>query len=244
MRKLIKKSWILLFALVFAATGCTPYKSQEVGFRVPSANPNMQVIGGAQVAAESYRDRNAARSAFGFDIIGAGIQPVQVVIDNQGGSALRIVPEQTFLIDDEGYMWNILDSRAAYERVEKSDEYARIGRGAGRGGMLGAAGGALVGAAIGIVSGENVASAAGKGAALGGAGGAVIGGAHELGSDEAGRAIARDLSNKELRNRPVGPGFLGRGFLFFPAEAGQPRQLRLQMLDVDSGEVYTRSFAL
>ncbi|KIH76584.1 hypothetical protein SAMN05660860_01716 [Geoalkalibacter ferrihydriticus] len=242
--KTLIKNLALVFAVVVASAACTPYKSQEVGFRVPSANPNMQVIGGAQVAAEAYRDKSAARAAFGFDIVSAGIQPVQVVIDNQGGSALRIVPEQTFLIDDQGYMWNILDSRAAYERVEKSGEYARIARGAGRGGMLGAAGGALVGAAIGVVSGENVASAAGKGAALGGAGGAVIGGGHELGSDEAGREISRDLSNKELRNRPVGPGFLGRGFLFFPAEAGQPRQLRLQMYDIDSGEVHTRTFAL
>ncbi|WP_305046555.1 hypothetical protein [Geoalkalibacter sp.] len=243
MKNTISLPAILLMVLL-AVSGCTTYKRQEVGFKIPAAHPNMQVIAGAQIAAAAYPDQRAARDAFGFDIVSAGIQPVQVVIDNQGSSALRIVPEQTFLIDDTGHLWNILDSRTAYERVEKSSEYARIARGAGRGGVLGAAGGALVGAAIGVLTGENVASAAGKGAAVGGAGGAVIGGAQELGSEDAGREIARDLGNKELRNQPVGPGFLGRGFLFFPAEAGKPRQLRLQVRDVDSGSVYTATFAL
>lgn len=241
----MKRSFHYLFVLVMVlVAGCTSYKRQEVGFKVPSAHPNMQVMAGAQIAAAAYADSRAARQAFGFDIVSAGIQPVQVVIDNLGESALRIVPEQTFLIDDQGVLWNVLDSRTAYERVEKSSEYARIARSAGRGGVLGAAGGALVGAAIGVLSGENVAAAAGKGAALGGAGGAVIGGAQELGDDQAGREIARDLGNKELRNRPVESGYLGRGFLFFPAEAGKPHQLRLQMREEYSGQVHTRIFPL
>jgi hypothetical protein len=241
MKKTLKYMLVLVAVLV---AGCTSYKKQEVGFKVPSAHPNMQIIAGAQVAAAAYTDSSAARAAFGFDIVSAGIQPVQVVIDNLGDSALRIVPDQTFLIDDQGVLWNVLDSRTAYERVEKSSEYARIARSAGRGGVLGAAGGALVGAAIGVLSGENVAAAAGKGAAVGGAGGAVIGGAHELGDDQAGREIARDLGNKELRNNPVEPGYLGRGFLFFPAEAGKPLQLRLQMREEYTGQVHTRIFPL
>ncbi len=230
--------------VLLLTVSCTSYKSQEVGFKIPAAMPNMQVMAGAQVAAQAYPDDDAAQKAFGFDIVSAGIRPVQVVIDNQGRQALRIEPAQTFLIDDQGNLWNVLDSRTAYERVEKSSEYSRIGKGAGRGGMLGAAGGALLGAAIGILTGDNVGSAAVQGAALGGAGGAVIGGGQALANDDAGRQIARDLSNKELRNQAVEPGSIGRGFLFFPAEAGQPQQLRLQLKETQSGQVHTAPFSL
>ncbi|MEZ4485522.1 MAG: hypothetical protein R2864_13355 [Syntrophotaleaceae bacterium] len=62
----------------------------------------MQLVAGAQVAAQSYADSAAAKQAFGFDIRAAGLLPVQVVIDNGGASALNMVPEQTFLIDADG----------------------------------------------------------------------------------------------------------------------------------------------
>jgi hypothetical protein len=225
-----KISFLLVFAVLMLLFSCTTYKSQEVGFKVPSASPNMQVMAGAQVAAQAYLDKNAAQDAFGFDIVKAGIEPVQVVIDNQGGSSLRIVPEQTFLI--------------AYERVEKSSEYSRVAGSAGRSGVFGAAGGALLGAAIGVLTGENVGTSAAKGAALGGAGGAVLGGAQELGDNDAGRRIARDLGNKELRNEVIDSGILGRGFLLFPAEADTPAQLRLQLKEVQSGRLHTATFSL
>ncbi|MDY6848359.1 MAG: hypothetical protein AB7F20_04175 [Geoalkalibacter sp.] len=239
-----KISFLLVFAVLMLLFSCTTYKSQEVGFKVPSASPNMQVMAGAQVAAQAYLDKNAAQDAFGFDIVKAGIEPVQVVIDNQGGSSLRIVPEQTFLIDAQGVMWNVLDSRSAYERVEKSSEYSRVAGSAGRSGVFGAAGGALLGAAIGVLTGENVGTSAAKGAALGGAGGAVLGGAQELGDNDAGRRIARDLGNKELRNEVIDSGILGRGFLLFPAEADTPAQLRLQLKEVQSGRLHTATFSL
>jgi len=233
-----------LFAAALAAScllisSCTSYKSQEVPFKLPAASANMQVVNGAQVAAQAYADKKAAREAFGFDIRDAGLLPVQVVIDNSGNQALSVVPEQTFLIDDAGNLWNLLDRRTAYERVEKSSEFARIGKGAGRGGVLGAAGGAVVGAAIGILSGENVGSATAKGAAVGAAGGAVIGGTQAGTSPEGGREIAHDLANKQLENRPVAPGILARGFLFFPGEAPSARALRLQLVEEETGEIHT-----
>jgi hypothetical protein len=102
----------------------------------------------------------------------------------------------------------------------------------------------LVGAAIGILSGQNVGDAALKGAALGGAGGAVIGGGQELGSEESTRQIASDLANKELENKMIQPGNLGRGFLFFPGEAPSAAALRLQLKELRSGQVHTRTFPL
>jgi len=218
---------------------CTSYKSQEVPFRLPAAAANMQEVAGAQIAAQGFADEGEAKKVFGFNIRKAGLLPIQVVVDNQGSHGLTVVPEQTFLIDTQGNMWNLLDRRTAYQRVEKSTEYASIGKGAGRGGMFGAAGGALVGAALGILTGENVGTAAGKGAAVGGAGGAVIGGAQSATSPEAGRDISRDLANKQLENRTISPGMLGRGFLFFPGEAPSASGVRLQLREEDTGQLHT-----
>jgi hypothetical protein len=218
---------------------CTSYKSQEVPFRLPAAAANMQEVAGAQIAAQGFADEGEAKKLFGFNVRDAGLLPVQVVVDNQGTHGLTVVPEQTFLVDAQGNMWNLLDRRTAYQRVEKSTEYASIGKGAGRGGMLGAAGGALVGAALGILTGENVGTAATKGAAVGGAGGAVIGGSQSATSPEAGREISRDLANKELENRTIQPGMLGRGFLFFPGEAPSASAVRLQLREEDTGRTHT-----
>jgi len=234
---------VLVFALGLLAA-CTSYRSQEVSFRSPSSLPNMQVVSGAQVAAQAYADKKTAKEAFGFDIRAAGLLPVQVVIDNLGSESLFMVPEQTFLVDAAGGMWNLLERRVAYERLEKSSEYARVAKGAGRSSVFGAAGGALVGAAIGVLSGHNVGDAALKGAALGGAGGAVIGGGQELGSDESARQISRDLANKELENKAVEAGMLAHGFLFFPGEAPSAAALRLQLEAQPGGQVYTLTLPL
>lgn len=243
MRRHLLQSAVLSIALLLLAA-CTSYKSQQVPFRAPSALPNMQVVAGAQVAAQPYADKAQAKQAFGFDIRAAGLLPVQVVVDNMGAHGLQVVPEQTFLIDTEGNMWNLLDRRTAYERMEKSSEYARVAKKAGRGAAFGATGGALVGAAIGILTGQNVGDAALKGAAVGGAGGAVLGGGQELGAEESARQISSDLANKELENKTIRPGMLGRGFLFFPGEAPSAAALRLQLKEVESGEVHTRTFPL
>ncbi len=232
-----------LAGLLFVSA-CTSYKSQEVPFKPPAAYSGMQVVAGAQVAAQAFADKAEAKKAFGFDIRDAGLLPVQVVIDNLGSQALIVVPDQTFLVDAEGNYWNLLDGRTAYKRLEKSSEFARVAKGAGKDSVYGALGGAIVGAAIGILTGENVGTAAGKGAAVGAAGGAVIGGAGELSSDEAGRQISKDLANKQLENRAVPSGTLGRGFLFFPGEAASATQLRMQLKEKGTGALHTSVFAL
>lgn len=230
-------------SLLLALTACTFYESRQVAFRPPEQMTNVQQLGGARIAAEHYADKGAAKDAFGFDIRGAGLLPVQVVIDNQGPQRFEVVAEQTFLVDAAGGYWNLLDRRTAYQRVESSSEYGTIVKGGAKSGMWGAAAGALAGAAIGILSGQNVGEAAGKGAAVGAAGGAIYGGAQAGTDDDAGRQIARDLANKDLENRVVEPGNLDRGFLFFPGEAPSAAQLRLQLRDVTSGQTYNAVLA-
>lgn len=225
---------VILLLLV----SCTFYESREVPFRPPDQIANVQSAGGAKIAAEQYADKATARKQFGFDIRGAGLLPVQVVIDNPGPNRFEVVPEQTFLIDAGGAYWNLLDRKTAYQRVESSSEYATIVKGGAEKGMWGAAAGALAGAAIGILSGHNVGEAAGMGAAAGAAAGAIYGGAEAGSSEESGRQISRDLANKNLENRIIEPGNLARGFLFFPGEAPSAGQLRLQLRDAASGQLY------
>ena len=223
---------------------CTFYESREVAFRPPDQLANVQQLGGAKVAAVGYADKAAAKEAFGFDIRGAGLLPVQVVFDNQGPQRFEVVAEQTFLVDSTGGYWQLLDRKTAYQRVESSSEYGSIVKGGAEKGMWGAVAGALAGAAIGILAGENVGEAAGKGAAVGAAGGAIFGGAQAGASDEAGRQIARDLANKDLENRIIEPGNINRGFLFFPGEAPSAGQLRLQLRDVTSGQTFNATLIL
>lgn len=228
----------IVAAALLTLASCTFYESREVPFRPPDQIANVQTVGGAKVAAEQYADKATAKAQFGFDIRGAGLLPVQVAIDNPGPQRFEVVAEQTFLVDATGAYWNLLDRKTAYQRVESSSEYGSIVKGGAESGMWGAAAGALAGAAIGILSGHNVGEAVGMGAAAGGAAGAIYGGAKEGSSEEPGRLIARDLANKDLENRIIEPGNLARGFLFFPGEAPSAGQLRLQLRDVTSGQLF------
>ena len=153
--KLIKAT-VVTVLVVMQLTGCTSYKSQYVAFRPPEAYVNKQEVGGVAIGAEAYADKDIAYDAFGFDIRGTGLLPVQLVMNNLSGGTLQIVTDQTFLVDAQGGYWPVIPNNVAVDRVEKSTQLAAIGKGAGAGALLGAAGGAILGAAIGIVSGQNV----------------------------------------------------------------------------------------
>jgi hypothetical protein len=114
----------------FVVTGCAGHKAQVVPFKMPGAYPNATQVAGATIAAKAYDNEAAAKEAFGWDIRGAGLYPVQVVFDNLGDHSLEIEPSQTFLIDGEDNLWSILDSSLAYDRVAQKSDMSRIGKGA------------------------------------------------------------------------------------------------------------------
>lgn len=227
-----------------AACG-TAYQATPVGFELPERYPNATEVAGATIGAMAYADPKAAAQAFGFDVIDAGLLPVQVVFDHRGESALTINPAQTFLENEEGKLWPVLNDRFAYERVTHHAQTKQIFREGTYGAFLGGVAGALVGAAVGVVSGEDVGRTAAKGAAAGAAGGGVVGGgAGAAKSDQARRAVMDDFNDKSLRNRPIKPGDLAYGFVFFPAEAATAKSLRLQLIDQASKKPYTVTFSL
>ncbi|MFU8857407.1 MAG: hypothetical protein ACNA8S_10435 [Deferrisomatales bacterium] len=231
---------VLLALMPLWLGACSRYEQRAVPILHPSAYPNAVQAFGVTVGSRPYADRTTAREAFGFDIIGAGVLPVQVAFDHLGPDPIEVVPSQTFLLDPQGQLWNILDQGMAYNRLEKSSEWGQIAPEGAKGAFLGAAAGAIVGAAIGIVTGGRVLETTGKGAAVGGAGGAVLGGARGMQDHEdVRRTIREDLRNRSLENRPIPPQAISHGILYFPAEALEAKQLRLQLRNAATGEVTT-----
>lgn len=228
----------LLVVLTLMVNGCATYKTQYASFRPAEEYANVQVTEGIKVGGEAYAGKDEAEKAFGFDIKGAGLLPVLVVINNGSGRTLEVVPNQTFLVDGTNRYWNVIPNRDAAERIDKATETGAIAKGAGKGAAVGAIGGALLGAAIGIVSGENVASSAGKGAALGAAGGAVVGGVKEGTSKDKEYKISDDIRDKGIEGKGISAEGLANGFIFFPAEAPSAKELRLQMRERETGKLY------
>ncbi len=243
-----KRNRLLIVATSFLflwGTGCsTAYKAKPLPFRAPSSYENAVEAGGAVLAAQAYADSRKAEEAFGFNIRGAGMLPVQVIFDNPGTHSLKIVAEQTFLEDQAGNLWPILEEQMAYERATKYAQTKQVFKEGAYAGFLGATAGAILGAAIGIVAGQGVGSSLGKGAALGAAAGATLGGAKGYASDDARRDIINDLNKKSLENRPINPGSLAFGFIFFPGEAPSAKKLRLQLQEMDTGKIFQIQFPL
>jgi hypothetical protein len=229
---------------LFLLSGCTAYKSQYVGFRPADDYINHQAVNGVVIGGEAFAT-DAAKGAFGFDIKGAGVLPVQVVMSNQGGKGLEIVSAQTFLVNDENRYFPVIPNFTAVDRIEKSTQFASFfGSGTGKGALLGAAGGAILGAALGIVSGKSVGEALGRGAAVGAAGGAIIGGVKEGTSGERERSIIDDIRNKGLEGKTIPSDSIASGFLFFPAEADTARELRMQLRERETGKVHSVTLKL
>lgn len=228
---------VTVFSLILAACS-TSYKAQPLSFKAPTAYPNAMEVAGAMVASKAYVDPKEAKAAFGFDVRGAGMLPVEVVFDNGGSHPLEINAAQTFLEDAEGNLWPILANKIAYERATKYSKTKEIFKEGAYGGFLGATAGALIGAAVGIVTGENIAVTAGKGAAVGAAAGGTMGGVKGYASDDARRDIIDDLHRKSLENKPVEPKSLAYGFIFFPGEAKSAQKLRMQVVEKDTGTVH------
>ena len=225
----------VLSFIIFILAGCAGYERQVVPFKMPAAYPNATEAAGALIAAKAYDSEKEAESAFGFDIRGAGILPVQVIFDNKGNHPIEIVANQTFLVDSENNLWPVIDARLAYDRISKKTELGRVVPEGAKSGFLAGAAGAIIGAAIGIVSGHNVGDAAMKGAALGAAAGATMGGAAGLSDQDVQREIKEDLETRSLESRPVTPHEIAHGFIFFPGEAKGAKELRLRVMEVDSG---------
>lgn len=221
---------LLLAASVLGLPACAPYGERVAPVPLPERQSNHVNVGGALITARPYVDARSAKAAFGFDIRGAGVLPVRFVIDNQSGQDVRVLADQTFLIDQQGQAWPLLTYEQAYNRIHSHVEVGETLSGAAKPAALLGIAGAVAGLAIGVVSGHDVGGSVGKGAALGAGAGALMGGAQRYQSMDA--RIREDLSHQSLRNTPIGRGELAYGYLFFPGkdEARTAVRLRLGLL--------------
>lgn len=236
MRHVISIFSILLVILVF--TGCETYRQQVVPFKLPTAYPNVVTVADAQIAAQAYDDPQQAQEAFGFDIRGAGILPVKVVFDNKGMHSLEILTGQTFLVDSDNNLWPILDQSMAYDRISAKTELGKVVPEAAKGALLAGAAGVIIGAAVGIVTGRGIGEAIGRGAAVGAAAGATIGGAKGLTDRDVQMQIREDLDTRSLKRKAIPPQQVAHGFIFFPGEAKNAREIRLILKAVGTGQTY------
>lgn len=240
---MFRKTHIILFLCLIIAAGCaTTYKATPLPFKAPETIPNAINVNGLIMAARAFDDVREAQKAFGFDVIGAGLLPVQVIFDHQGLQAVEINPDQTFLEDAEQNLWPILSRRMAYERATRFAHAGQIASDSAQKALMGAVAGSIIGAAVGIVTGRGVGEAIGKGAAVGGAAGATLGGLESYDDDRARQKIITDLNEKTLQNQPVAPGTIAQGFLFFPAEARKASRLRLQIVEAPSAAARVLQF--
>lgn len=233
-----------VLVLTLIASCAATYTEKPLPFRLPETYGNSQQFGGAVIGARAYTDAREAKVNFGFDVISAGMLPVEIVIDNRGPHPLEINGSQTFLADKGGNLWPVLSQNLAYERATRYAQTKETFSGASQSGFFGAAAGAAIGAAIGILSGHDIANTIGKGAAIGALGGGLAGGAQSYQAGDARHAIIEDLHQKSLQSRSVAPGTLAYGFVFFPAEAKTARSLRLQVVERDTGRTQVLHFPL
>ena len=229
----------IIALIIPVLSGCATYEPKVAPVKLPEAYANVQRAAGAYVGARAWANEDEAMGAFGFNIIRAGLLPVQVSFDNRGPQTLIIDPTQTFLINRSQELFPVLSDTEAYGRVQSAARLPETVKGVTAGGLLGGATGALLGAAIGVVAGHGAGEYAMRGAAMGAAAGGVVGGVRGAGDDQVPRTITDDLSRRNLRNMPIKPGELAFGVILFPREAGAPQALRLQLKDKDTGQPYT-----
>lgn len=216
---------------------CASYEYKPVPFKSAESYSNHATVFGAVIAAHAWTDRAQAKNAFGFDIRGAGITPVQIVVDNKGPNTLHLIPDQTLIKDSEGNFWNILPADVAYQRIDKQLTPERMGTTAAKKGGLGAVAGGILGAAFGVVTGTDVGTAAAKGAVAGGALGTVMGGYEGLDDPRSKQQISSDLQNRNLRDQPLKAHEISHGFLFFPGEIQQAQILRVKLRNASSKQI-------
>lgn len=226
---MLKKLFFILL-IPFVLASCSRYSNRVSPVPLPALESDHVNVEGVLLVARSYVNEDIAEEAFGFDIRGAGLLPIKVVIENQSSESVQLLGKQTFLLDKKGQAWPLLTATQANTRISSQIQVLETALGTGTSTVLMGAAGAIAGLAIGVLTGDNLGEAAMKGAVLGGASGVIYGAASQ--NSKAGQNIAYDVSKKSFNNQPISAGALAHGYLFFPGldEAQSTQILRLSLI--------------
>jgi hypothetical protein len=222
-----------ILCLVLTLSACSTYSDRVAPVPLPALQLDHVEVDGVFISANPYVDDDAAEAALGFDARDSGLLPVRFVVDNQSQLRVRVNPQQTFLIDQQGQAWPLLTAEQAYLRVKNHVEIGETFKGAITSSVLGGAAGAVAGFAIGILSGGNIAKIMGKGAAVGASIGAIGGSASRYG--ELDGELRNNLYQKTLQNKSIRQGELAYGYLFFPGSSDESESASALRLSLTIG---------
>ncbi|MDD5035334.1 MAG: hypothetical protein PHE55_11320, partial [Methylococcaceae bacterium] len=185
-------------------TSCNTYQDRQEAATValPSSQATVVETEGVKFAALAYVDPQAG-TVFGFDIRATGLLPVRISIDNRSRGGIKIIPRQTFLIDQENQAWPMLTSDQAFKRLNRATDFHANSPSA-----ISPALDSLTGFALNLITAP---------------------GFSDNTQAKPERRLGQDLAEKILRNPKIQSGETASGALFFPGlnEAKSARSLRL-----------------
>ena len=113
---------VLAATVACLLASCAPPQDQSEFVPLTESQAETVEVQGLRLQAMAYDDPVWAGSVFGFDIRGAGLLPLRLTLQNRSVGKVKVIPRQTFLIDQAGQAWPLLTS---------AQVSARLGRGAG-----------------------------------------------------------------------------------------------------------------
>lgn len=99
---------------------CNPNPENSEAVPLPESLAPSVESDGTRFQALAYMDSQLSQAATGLDMRNAGLLPVRISIDNQNGSAVKIIPRQTFLVDLEAQAWPLLPAELAFSRLQQA----------------------------------------------------------------------------------------------------------------------------
>ena len=194
---------LALLALAGLISGCDSKPANTDAVPLPEYQAPPITEDGIRLQALAYLERQQSEASFGFDIRSAGLLPVQVSIDNRSGAEVKIIPRQTFLIDQDDQAWPLLTTYQAFKRLDGQVSFIAAPATPDLKDME-----SLTGFALDLGIGTRFAP-----------------NAHY----RPGTRVDANLTHKNLRNPKIPAGKVASGILFFPSreEANGVRSLRL-----------------
>lgn len=117
----MKGTGILWVAIAVAFSGCASYNPTAATIPQPGNMPYRQEVANAVVAADPYTQPERVKAMFDGDLIGAGVLPIQVSVENLGVKRLLVRPSDAVLeLSDCGGQTNPVGALAAASKMEGS----------------------------------------------------------------------------------------------------------------------------